>query len=479
MKLMLVEDLPTYRARLAEVLRRNYEVVEAGSLEESQVRYAPDTAVVLLDIRLDESNPDNRDGLVVLKWLMDQPDPPLVIVMTAYASVDVAVEAMKLGASDFLTKPVHLGHLEQVLNKATESRQLRQRVDHLQRRVDRHEPWRLVGSSPAIERVRDYVERAGRDGKISVLILGESGTGKEMAARCVHRLGRRSKGPFVVRSLTDVPSGTLASELFGHEPGAFTGAEKRRSGLFEQADGGVLFLDEIGDLDRDLQASLLRVIESGQYRRVGANQDERTDVQLVTATNRDVRAMVTKGEFRDDLYQRLKGLVVELPPLRDRQDDILELAQHLLERAQRDRSTRVRGFAPEVLDAFQRYRWPGNVRELLFCTERALLFAEGEHIELSHLPPEISGETATGMDAPVELPEGGISLDRVLASHELGYLQAALQKVSGRKGDAWALAGLNDRHAFRRRVVDLLGRYPDLRARFPYLAKSYQRSLEA
>ena len=477
MKLLLVEDLPTYRERLADVLRRHYEVTEAGSLEEAQVRYTPETGVVLLDIRLDESNPDNRDGLVVLKWLMERPEPASVIVMTAYASVDVAVEAMKLGACDFLTKPVHLGHLEQVLKKAVDGRALQQRVDQLQQRVDQHEPWELVGSSGAMQQVRDYVTRAGRDARISVLILGESGTGKEMVGRSIHRMGRRSDGPFVVRSLTDVPSGTLASELFGHEIGAFTGADKRRRGLFEQADQGVLFLDEIGDLDRDLQASLLRVIESGEFRRVGADRDQSSDVQLVTATNRDVRDMVAAGTFRDDLYQRLKGLVIEMPPLRERRDDMAELAQHLLERARRGRSTSVRKFAPEVLAVFDRYPWPGNVRELLFCIERALLFADGQTIQLEHLPPEIGGGGTPRATPTIELPDEGVRLDEVLAVHELGYLQAALAKAEGRKGEAWKRVGLNDRHAFRRRVVDLLARYAGLRSRFPDLAKAYQRSL--
>jgi len=332
--------------------------------------------VVVTDLRMPK-----LDGIGLLRVGRQVGPDTAFIVVTAYGTIETAVEAMRLGAHDFVCKPFDLGELELKVRRLLEPRP--GKIAPVQDD--------MVGTSPQIEAVRSLIQKVAPS-RSPVLITGETGTGKELVARAVHRVSPRRDGPFIAVNCSALPTTLLETELFGHEKGAFTGAHKQKKGRFELADGGTLFLDEIADTDPAIQAKLLRAVESGEFDRVGGTKPVRVDVRLLTATNRDIHEEAKRGGFRKDLYYRLNVFGIHLPPLRDRPDDIRPIAEHMLARSAADLGKEFKGITNGAATALARYRWPGNVRELANCIERAAVLAEGGWIDVVDLPPYVMAD---------------------------------------------------------------------------------------
>ncbi len=344
-----------------------------------------------VDVLLTDLKMPGVDGMTLLERVRAGSPETIVIILTAFATVDLAVEAMKKGAYDFLTKPIHLDKLELVLRHALETRRLAQENRELRLRLRETSGLKqLLGRSTAMQRLRESIQQVAAT-DATVLILGESGTGKELVAHAIHYGGRRADCPLVKVSCAALPEELLESELFGHERGAFTGARDRRTGRFELAHGGTLFLDEVGDLSPRTQAKLLRVLQEQEFERVGGTETIRVDVRLIAATNRDLEGLVAEGTFREDLYYRLNVVPIQVPPLRERVEDIPLLVAHFLRVFAERGGKPVPELTPEALALLCRHSWPGNVRELEHVVESILVFSKGGPIAVGDLPPAIRG----------------------------------------------------------------------------------------
>jgi DNA-binding NtrC family response regulator len=384
--ILLVDDEDTFRSFLGKILIDNgYEVVEAATLAEAyQTLNQSLVEIVLLDLQLPDGN-----GLNLLERIQQENPHTPVIVITAHGAVESAVKAMKLGAYDYVTKPLDTEELVLMLERAQEAVTLRRELDLLRRSARQKADVWIVGETAAMQRVAELVERVAPT-STSVLITGESGTGKEVVARAIHDASPRAPRAFVALNCAALPDHLLESELFGHEAGAFTGANRQKKGLVEVAEGGTLFLDEVGSMKTEMQVKLLRFLEDRIIRRVGGTRDIKVDTRLVAASNRDLQAMIEAGEFRQDLYYRLSVVPVHLPPLRERQPDIPLFVAAFVDRFNKEMGKAVRDINPRALEAFKRYDWPGNIRELRNALERAVLFCDGPTLELAHLPLEIA-----------------------------------------------------------------------------------------
>jgi len=397
--ILIVDDEKHTRDGLRRLLENDYDVYVAGdfagamdALEREQVD------VLLTDLRL-----GNEDGMTLIDRALKMSHPPICIMMTAYGSVDVAVEAMKRGAYDFVTKPLNLDKVELLIARAVQSRKLEQENRALREQVDeRYGLENIWGDSPALHQVLETIKQVAPS-SANVLIEGESGTGKELAAHAIHNLSRRNKAKFVVVHCAALSPQLLESELFGHEKGAFTGAHERRIGRFEQANGGTIFLDEIAEIDRSTQVKLLRVMsEQRAFERVGGNQTLHADVRLIAATNKNLEQLVREGKFRDDLYFRLNVVRIVMPPLRARKEDIPILVRGFLRHFCKENQKPLLELAPDAMDALLAYDWPGNIRELRTAIEHGVVMATGKLITLRDLP------TAVRQTAIEKLP-GGVS----------------------------------------------------------------------
>lgn len=381
---LIVDDEDTARNFISEALGdAGYEALEAGTLAEANKIVDTGAAdIVLLDIQL----PDGSGLSLLDRLALENPRPP-VILITAFGEIDTAVEAMKKGAQDFLQKPLDLERLLQAIERSSEVVALRRELDLL-RRSSTGDTEMVVGETPAMARVMREAERAAA-ASVSVLITGETGTGKEVLARTIHSLGPRADKPFIPINCAALPETMIESELFGHEAGAFTGAQKKKPGLIEIADGGILFLDEISSTRPEMQAKLLRVLDEHKFRRVGGVKEIAVDVQILAASNRDLPSMIEEGAFREDLYYRLKVVDLHLPPLRDRIVDIPALAGNFIRQINLRVGGTIEGITPRALEALKAHTWPGNIRELRHVIERAILFCDEQLIDLAHLPPDI------------------------------------------------------------------------------------------
>ncbi len=380
---LIVDDEKHTRDGLRALLENNYDVYVAGDIAgATDVLQREQVDVLLADLRL-----GSEDGMTLIDRALKLPRPPICIMMTAYGSVDVAVEAMKRGAYDFVTKPLNLDKVEMLIARAVQSRKLEQENRALRQQVDeRYGLENIWGDSPALHQVLETIKQVAPS-SANVLIEGESGTGKELAAHAIHNLSRRNKAKFVVVHCAALSPQLLESELFGHEKGAFTGAYERRIGRFEQANGGTLFLDEVAEIDPSTQVKLLRVIsEERAFERVGGNQTLRADVRLIAATNKNLEQLVREGKFRDDLYFRLNVVRIVMPPLRERKEDIPILVRGFLKQFCRENDRPLLDIAPEAMDALLAYDWPGNVRELRTAIEHGVVMATGSRITLRDLP---------------------------------------------------------------------------------------------
>ncbi len=437
-RLLVVDDEETQRLMLRNILgRAGYDVETAG--EGREALDALDRAA--FDLVLTDQRMPRFDGLKLLEAVRrGHPHLP-VVLMTAYGSVSTAVEAMKRGAVDYLTKPFEGEELLLVVDKALRQRRLEDEVATLRGQLqERYKLDNILGASPPMQEVFSIVERVS-DTDVPVLITGESGTGKELVARAIHQRSGRSSGPFVALNCAAVPETLLESEFFGHERGAFTGAVKPHAGRFEQADGGTLFLDEIGAMRTDLQAKLLRALQEQEVQRLGSTAPRKVDVRILAATCEDLEAAIRRKAFREDLYYRLSVVPVALPPLRDRGEDLPILVDHFLQRsAGRFGRAPVRVSA-EVMERLRRHSWPGNVRELENCIERMVVLGRGDALTVEDLPPALRG--SRGPDdaelAEFDLPADGVRLPDL----EKHLIRLALRRTRGALAPAAKLLGIS------------------------------------
>jgi two-component system response regulator AtoC len=396
---LIVDDEKHTRDGLRRLIENDYDVYVAADIAGAMdVLEREQVDLLLTDLRL-----GNEDGMVLIDRALKMSRPPICIMMTAYGSVDVAVEAMKRGAYDFVTKPLNLDKVELLIARAVQSCKLEQENRALREQVDeRYGLENIWGDSPALHDVLETIKQVAPS-SANVLIEGESGTGKELAAHAIHNLSRRNKAKFVAVHCAALSPQLLESELFGHEKGAFTGAHERRIGRFEQANGGTLFLDEVAEIDSSTQVKLLRVMsEERAFERVGGNQALRADVRLLAATNKNLEQLVREGKFRDDLYFRLNVVRVVMPPLRERKEDIPILVRGFLRHFCKENGKPLLDLAPEAMDALLAYDWPGNIRELRTAIEHGVVMATGKQITLRDLP------MAARQAATAKLP-GGVS----------------------------------------------------------------------
>jgi two-component system response regulator AtoC len=381
---LIVDDEENARLNIASFLTGNsYEVIQAATLGEAREKVMGGNAdIVLLDVRL----PDGY-GPVLLEETIHIPHRPPMIVITAHGDVDNAVYAMKNGAHDFLQKPIDLGELEKSIQRAGEVVSMRRELSHL--RESQHKNLNfIVGQSPVMRTLLDHAQRAA-ESSVSVMITGETGTGKEVLARAIHGMGPRAGKPFIDISLPAIQTTVVEAELFGYEAGAFTSAEKRKPGLMEIADEGILFLDEISSAPVDVQVKLLRALEERSFRRVGGTTLIKVDVQVIAASNRDLPKMMAEGEFREDLYYRLKVVDLHIPPLREHKEDIPDLVGLFIRLNNPKMGLNIEDVNPRAMEALMDYDWPGNIRQLRHVIDRAMLFCDEAALDLSHLPDEI------------------------------------------------------------------------------------------
>ena len=427
--ILVVDDEPGLREMLSILFRRErYEVtVSPGFVTAREaIRNAPHAfGVVLTDLMM----PDGS-GLDILSLAKQRSTETEVIVMTAHSSVETAIEAMKRGAYDFVTKPFATSELRALVSKAFEKSALVAENVRLRAQVERNNPKDLLGHSQPMRQILDLITRVAAN-RSTVLITGESGTGKERIARAVHDVSDRKDKPFLVVNCGAIPEALVESELFGHEKGAFTGASSRKLGIFREADGGTVLLDEVGELPLGVQVKLLRVLQEKKVRGIGESNESTIDVRVLAATNRVVEEDVKAGKFRQDLYYRLNVIRIEVPPLRVRREDVGELAKHFLERCSREQNKEIRGFSADALRALDAYDFPGNVRELENIVERSVALASGQQIGLGDLPHEVSGATGQPSPALVTLPEAGCELDGVLGEIERRLILQALERSGG------------------------------------------------
>jgi DNA-binding NtrC family response regulator len=428
-KILIVDDDRFVRMALNEALRSwEYQTVEADSVASAMKMFAEEEpAIVLLDIDL----PDGS-GLDVLRKVKEQNPETIAVMITGNVDVENTVAALRGGAHDFIGKPVRIEELRVTLRNAAETRVLRREVSHA--RSERRRGFdfsEIIGESEAMKRALELARRVAGSDVASILLNGETGTGKDLFARAIHFASERADAPYMAINCAALPANLIESELFGYEKGAFTDAKQKKEGLFEQAHGGTIFLDEIGEMELALQAKLLRVLEEATFRRVGGLKDIRLDARVIAASNRNLKQESENGNFRLDLYFRLSVIQVDIPPLRDRGDDVILLAHHYIEKANLKRKGKaLTGMSPEVENIFRNYRWSGNVRELRNVIERSSILEDGEVITAAHLPADMLAgrfESAGTPRSAFALPPEGVALEAV----EFELAKQAIERTDG------------------------------------------------
>jgi DNA-binding NtrC family response regulator len=437
---LIVDDERTTREGLERALQGRYHVLLADDGQKAlQLLESQHVDVLLTDLKM-----PGIDGMTLLRRASSLASPPLGIMMTAYGSIENAVEAMQAGAYHYLTKPnINLDELELVIQRGLDGRRLQTENVTLRSQLDKKFGMEnIIGASSAMQQVFEIVQQVAPS-RATVLITGETGTGKELIAHALHNLSPRKNGPFVAVHAASLPSTLLESELFGHEKGAFTGAVERRIGRFEMADGGTLFLDEVGEIEPAMQVKLLRVLEERRFERVGGTKTIESDVRLVAATNKDLKKLVSEGKFRDDLFYRLSVVSVTLPPLRERREDIALLVHAFLEQCSRENSKPVREITQEALNVLMAYDWPGNVRELRNTIEQMVVLSRSERLTLRDVPAAIRG----GADlTKVSVVRSGMTVEQA----ERQLIVQALKEMAGNRTKAAQKIGVSRRTLHRK-----------------------------
>lgn len=441
---LIVDDEKPTREGLRAALEERYDVYVAEDANAAMLLLEEDHFDVLLtDLRLPQ-----EDGMKLISRAKSLPKPPVCILMTAYGSEEVAVEAMKRGADDYIAKGrMQIDELEMRIARALKNQSLEAENVSLRQQLDsKYKLENIIGESPVMNEVLETVRQVAPS-KATVLILGESGTGKELIAKAIHQLSTRARGPLVTVHCAALPTNLLESELFGHEKGAFTGAHERRIGRFEQAQGGTLFLDEIGEIDATIQVKLLRFLGERTFERVGSNKTQTADVRLVAATNRDLQQMVKDGTFREDLYFRLTVVPITLPALRERLIDVPLLANAFLREFARENEKRITEIKAEAMEALCHYQWPGNVRELRTALEHAVVLCRGDAISLKDLPPNVRAGSVNGDLTPKQVVATG---NLTVKEAEKELIVRALQECEGNRSEAAKQLGMSRRTLHRK-----------------------------
>jgi two-component system response regulator AtoC len=439
-RILIVDDEENFRHLLSVILiKEGYEVETASNGEEGLQKVATSPFdQILCDIRM-----PRMDGLEFLKEIQKTEVEATIIVMSAYGTVDIAIEAMKLGAYDYISKPFKPDEIILTLRKAEEREQLRRENQLLRREVAKEYSFEnIVSKNEKMQKIFDTIKKVSQF-KSTVLITGESGTGKELVARALHYNSDRSQNPFIPVNCGAIPENLLESELFGHAKGAFTDAIRTKKGLFEEADGGTLFLDEIGELPAPLQVKLLRVLQDGEIRRIGESKSIQIDVRIVAATVKDLNREVNENRFREDLFYRLNVLPIPIPPLRERKEDIPLLIQHFIGKYNQSMNKNVAGLDHKALEALMNYKWYGNVRELENTIERAIVLADKSNIELENLPIEIQEFKEEVHLEP--LPDEEYSIKKASKALEINLINKALKKTKGNHTHAAKLLEISHR----------------------------------
>ncbi|HEX7177163.1 MAG TPA: sigma-54 dependent transcriptional regulator [Pyrinomonadaceae bacterium] len=452
-KILVAEDEANLRLVLQKELQRMGHDVRVAPDGEAALKLLEESAA---DVLLCDINMPRMDGMELLRRVRQRPNPPEVVMLTGRASVETAIESMKLGAYDYLSKPYHINELDALIKQAAEKRRLRVDNQRLRALAERQSAMpEIVSVSDAMRESMRLVERVA-PADTSVLITGESGTGKELIAHAIHRLSSRSEGSFIDLNCAAIQETLLESELFGHEAGAFTNAKSRKLGLWELADNGTIFLDEVTELPPQLQSKLLRAIETSSFYRVGAVRKVQVNVRIIAATNRDVNEVVGDGRFRADLLYRVNGFQIDLKPLRERPEDIEPIARHLMKKLG---GTQPPELTPEVLEALKSYAWPGNVRQLRNTLERATLLANDGRITVAELPPEIVAPARTFIPVSVSSTGAGDSAGGgaqtqggvpPLREVERQQILAALEQTNWHRGKTAELLGISPSTLYRR-----------------------------
>jgi two-component system response regulator PilR (NtrC family) len=448
-RILVVDDERSMQEFLEILLRKEgYDVTTAGDVDGALLALdADDYDLVISDVQM----PD-KSGLDLLRAIRQTQPDVVTLMITAFATTETAIAAMKEGAYDYITKPFKVDEIKLVVQKALEKKLLASEIARLRHELRSERQQRqLVGNSPRMQQLYEMIGRIAAT-KTNVLIVGESGTGKELVARAIHTESDRAEKPFIALNCAAIPENLLESELFGHVKGAFTGAVGNKAGLFELADGGTLFLDEVGELTPPLQVKLLRAIQERTIRRVGGTSDRKVDVRILAATNRRLEDEVAATRFREDLYYRLNVIQLQLPALRERMEDLPLLVHHFVEKYARELGKSVRGLSEEAMQRLRAHPYPGNVRELENVIERAVALSRGDWLEAEALPPSLleRGDER----AAVQLPTGGVQLDHLVADYERGLLLEALRRAGGVKKRAAQLLGISFR-SFRYRLEKL------------------------
>lgn len=438
-RVMIIDDEPLMRITIQDALvAEDYQVsaAETGKKGMTLLRETP-VDILITDLKL----PDT-DGIQVLKEAKTISPETQVILITAYGSIDSAVTAMKEGASDYLTKPFSMDELLLVIRRLVRMKQLEEENLRLRKRIEeRFGLEGLVGKSSQMQKIYDLIETVSQT-DATVLIQGESGTGKEMVANAIHLQSPRKNGSFIKVNCSALPETLLETELFGHERGAFTGAFRQRKGRFEMAHGGTLFLDEVGEVSSAVQVKLLRVLQERQFERVGGNETISVDVRLICATQKDLKEEIRKGSFREDLYYRLNVVPIVLPPLRERREDILLMADHFISRFSKKMGKEITGLSEEGKALLLKYPFPGNIRELENMLERAIALIKGKVIQAEDLPEEVCGQTSV-IQTICEKMRGSKPLATAVSHFEREYIHGVLEKTKGKKGQAAEILGIS------------------------------------
>lgn len=442
--IIVTDDEKPQREIIKEILEdEGHEVHTAGSAEEALnlvETLIPD--IIITDLKMGKMT-----GIDLLDSVKKYEPTPAVVIMTAYGTVNSAVEAMKKGAFDYLSKPLEKDNILIIIKKAVERMNLlKENIKLKEALIDRFKMEGIIGKSKKMQYIVNIAKKAAPT-NVTVLINGESGTGKELMAKAIHYNSLRSKGPFIAVNCAAIPDNLIESELFGYEPGAFTGAIHRKVGLFESSDKGTLFLDEIGDLPLLVQSKLLRVLQDKEIRRLGGKESIKVDNRIIAATNKDLSKEVSQGRFREDLYYRIRVVTIEIPPLRERLEDLPHLIDYFIEKYNREFGKQIKGLSNEAFKSMQNYQWPGNIRQLEFIIERAVLMSDSDYISYNDLKDEIRDRINNFKEFDINLPTKGINFEKL----EKELIRQALEKSNFVAARAAKLLGMTDK-TFRYRI---------------------------
>ena len=439
-KILLIDDSPDILTHLSEYLKNEGYEVESSTDGEKAISMIERKCydIIFTDLMM-----PNIDGMEVLKYVTQHSRESICMILTGYGTIKNAVEAVKLGAFDYLTKPIKMDEILITLKRALEFRDLKRENQNLKNQLKKKYKFEnIIGDSEKMHQIFETIEKVA-DTDSTILILGESGTGKELIAKAIHYNSYRREGSFIPVNCAAIPSELLESELFGHEKGAFTNAIRTRIGRFELANGGTVFLDEIGDMSPNLQSKLLRVLQERQFERIGGVKTVKIDIRIIAATHQDLKVAVEQGKFRQDLYYRLNVIPIRVPPMRERKSDIPLLVHHFLNHFNKSKKRKIQGIHNEALNRLMEYHWPGNVRELENIIERIVILTNNDSITVQDLPEKIQSLSLDEQTPLFEIPEEGISLDNALNEFEKRLILQALNKTGWIKNKAAQLLSLN------------------------------------